>query len=296
MDFFGQQTLNGLVLGSVYGLYGLGFGLVLANLKIFHVAHAAVFTWGAVIAWWLTDRLGLSLAAALPLVAVLAGALNVLAYFTLVRHLLRRRHTQLAAFISSLGGLMVLNELASKALGGLAVRIPREAYPVHPVRLGALQLSTLDLTIVALTALLMLLLGWLIRRTEFGREARAVAFNRETAALLGTRVDRVSIGVFFLSGALGGIAATLVAMAFNVISWDLGEHYLVIAIAAMVIGGFGSVTGVLLGGLLIGLASTYATAYIESSYRDLVVFVLLLVFLVARPAGLIRSANEIERV
>jgi len=296
VEFWAQQTLNGLVLGSVYGLYGLGFGLVLANLKIFHVAHAAVFTWGAVFAWLLTARLGLPLWLALPVVALLSGLLNVLAYYIVVRHLLRRRHTQLAAFISSLGALMVLNELAAKVLGGMVERIPREAYPVHALHLGPLQFNTLDVTIVVLTALLMLLLGWLLHHTEWGREARAVAFNRDVAALLGTHVDQVSVGVFFLSGALGGVSATLVAMAFNVISSDLGDTYLVIAIAAMVVGGFGSVTGVLLGGLLIGLASTYAVAYIESSYRDLVVFVLLLLFLVVRPSGLLKTSNDLERV
>ncbi|MGE4242075.1 branched-chain amino acid ABC transporter permease [Ramlibacter sp.] len=296
MEFLAQQTLNGLVLGSVYGLYGLGFGLVLANLKVFHVAHAAIFTWGAVFAWLLTSRAGLPMWIVLPVVAVASGLLNVATYFVVIRHLLRRRHTQLAAFISSLGALMFLDEVAAKVLGGVVERIPREAYSVHTLRLGGLQLNTLDITIVVLTAVLMLLLGWLLHRTEWGREARAVAFNREVAALLGTNVDRVSTGVFFLSGAMGGVAATLVAMAFNVISADLGSSYLVIAIAAMVVGGFGSVAGVALGGLVIGLASTYAVAYINTSYRDLVVFVFLLLFLVVRPSGLLKTSNDLDRV
>ena len=296
MEFWAQQTLNGLVLGSVYGLYGLGFGLVLANLKIFHVAHAGVFTWGAVLAWYLTARVGLPLWVALPMAAVLAGFINVLAYFILVRHLLKRRNTQLAAFISSLGGLMVLDELASKAMGGMVERIPRDAYPVRTLQFGSLQFNTLDVTIVVLTAALMVLLAWLVHRTQWGREARAVAFNRDVAALLGTNVDKVSVGVFFLSGVLGAVAAVLVAMAFNVISSNLGDTYLVIAIAAMVVGGFGSVMGVAIGGLIIGLASTYAVAYIETSYRDLVVFLFLLFFLVVRPSGLFKTSNDLERV
>ncbi len=296
MEFWAQQTLNGLVLGSVYGLYGLGFGLVLANLKIFHVAHAGVFTWGAVLAWYLTARVGLPLWAALPMAAVLAGFINVLAYFILIRHLLKRRNTQLAAFISSLGGLMVLDELAYKVMGGMVERIPRDAYPVQTLQFGSLQFNTLDVTIVVLTAALMVLLAWLVHRTQWGREARAVAFNRDVAALLGTNVDKVSVGVFFLSGVLGAVAAVLVAMAFNVISSNLGDTYLVIAIAAMVVGGFGSVMGVAIGGLIIGLASTYAVAYIETSYRDLVVFLFLLFFLVVRPSGLFKTSNDLERV
>jgi branched-chain amino acid transport system permease protein len=296
MEFWAQQTLNGLVLGSVYGLYGLGFGLVLANLKVFHVAHAGVFTWGAIVAWLLTARVGVPLWAALPAAAVLAGLINVMAYFVFVRRLLKRRHTQLAAFISSLGALMVLEEVAAKVLGGMTERIPREAYPVQSLHLGSMQFNTLDLTILVLTVSLMLILAWLVHRTEWGREVRAVAFNRDVAALLGTNVDKVSVGLFFLSGALGGVSAVLVAMAFNVISSHLGGTYLVIAIAAMVVGGFGSVMGVALGGLIIGLASTYAVAYIDTSYRDLVVFLFLLLFLVLRPSGLLKTSNDLERV
>jgi len=296
MEFWAQQTLNGLVLGSVYGLYGLGFGLVLANLKVFHVAHAGVFTWGAIFAWLLTARFGAPLWAALPVAAVLAGLINVMAYFVFIRRLLKRRNTQLAAFISSLGALMVLEEVASKVLGGMSERIPREAYPVQSLNLGSMQFNTLDLTIVVMTVSLMLILAWLVHRTEWGREVRAVAFNRDVAALLGTNVDKVSVGLFFLSGALGGVSAVLVAMAFNVISSHLGGTYLVIAIAAMVVGGFGSVMGVALGGLIIGLASTYAVAYIDTSYRDLVVFLFLLLFLVVRPSGLLKTSNDLERV
>jgi branched-chain amino acid transport system permease protein len=178
----------------------------------------------------------------------------------------------------------------------MSERIPREAYPVQSLNLGSMQFNTLDLTIVVMTVSLMLILAWLVHRTEWGREVRAVAFNRDVAALLGTNVDKVSVGLFFLSGALGGVSAVLVAMAFNVISSHLGGTYLVIAIAAMVVGGFGSVMGVALGGLIIGLASTYAVAYIDTSYRDLVVFLFLLLFLVLRPSGLLKTSNDLERV
>lgn len=296
MEFFGQQTINGIVLGSVFALYGLGFGLVMANLKIFHVAHAGVFTWGAIIAWEITVRLGWPLLVALPVIAVAAGLINVAAYFLLIRHLLGRRDAELAAFISSLGGLIVLVELANRHLHGAIVRLPQDAFPVEPWQIGPFQVTSLNVAMVVLAALLIGATSFLMTRTEFGREVRAVAFDRETAALLGVNVDKVSAGVFFLSGALAGVAASLVAMAFNVIGADLGSAYLVIALAAMVVGGFGSIIGTLIGGLLIGISSTYATGYLASSYRDLVVFALLLAFLVVRPQGLVRSAAELDRV
>lgn len=296
MDFWLQQTVNGIVLGSVFALYASGFGLVMANLRIFHVAHAAVFTWGAVIAWDLTQRLEWPLLIALPVVMVGAGLLNVAAYFLLIRHLLSRSDAELAAFISSLGGLIVLVELANLRLDGAVVRMPTQAFPVEPINLGPVRITTLDATMIVISVALIALTAWVMARTQVGREVRTVAHDRRTAALLGVNVDRVTAGVFFVSGALAGLAAALIAMAFNVVSSELGSGYLVIALAAMVVGGFGSVTGAMVGGLLIGLASTYATGYFDSSYRDLVVFALLLGFLVVRPQGLFHTRSELSRV
>ncbi|MFD4972448.1 branched-chain amino acid ABC transporter permease [Streptomyces sp. NPDC058424] len=296
MDFLLQQAVNGLVLGSVYALYASGFGLVMANLRIFHVAHAAVFTLGAVLAWDLTSHLGWPLPIALPVVAVGAGLVNAAAYVLLIRHLLGRRDWELAAFISSMGGLIALTELAHIRLKGSIARMAPDAFPIKPLSLGPVRITTLHLLMVMLALVMIGATGWILARTQIGREVRTVAFDRRTAALLAIDVDRVSAGVFFVSGAMAGVAASFVAMAFNVISADLGSAYLVIALAAMVVGGFGSVGGMLAGGLLIGLASTFTTGYLGSSYRDLVVFALLLVFLVLRPQGLFRTRIEPTRV
>ncbi|MFC9359430.1 branched-chain amino acid ABC transporter permease [Rhodococcus sp. NPDC057014] len=296
MDFLLQQTVNGIVLGSVYALYASGFGLVMANLRIFHVAHAAVFTWGAIFAWELTSRLGWSLLSALPVVAALAGLLNVLAYFLLIRRVLHRRGGEMAAFISSMGGLVVLVELAHHHLDGAVVRMNADAFTSAPLSIGPVRITTLHLIMVCLVLVIVAVTSWLLARTELGREIRTVAFDKDTAAILGVNVDRVSAGVFFASGAMAGVAASFVAIAFNVIDSGLGSTYLVIALGAMVVGGFGSVGGMLVGGLVIGIASTYATGYLSSTYRDLVVFVLMLLFLALRPEGLFRTRAELTRV
>ena len=296
MDFLFQQMVNGVVLGSAYALYATGFGLLMANLRIFHVAHAAIFTWGAVFAWVLTTQFGWSLLVALPLVALLAGLLNVLAYFLLIRHVLHRRGSEMAAFISSMGGLIALAELADHYLDGSVVRMNANAFASTPLSFGPVRINSLHLVMVGFALVLVAGLSWVLARTELGREIRAVAFNRETARILGIDVDKVSAGVFFASGALAGVGASFVAMAFNVVDADLGSAYLVIALAAMVVGGFGSVAGMLVGGLIIGIASTFATGFLSSSYRDLVVFALLLAFLVVRPEGLFRSRAELTRV
>lgn len=296
MAFFGQQTINGVVLGSVFALYALGFSLVLANLKVFHLAHAAVFAWGAIFSWQLVVKMGWPLIAAVPVAAVLAGLLNVACYALFIRHLESRRNKELAAFISSLGGSIVLIELAGIRLHHESVRLPVDVFPIHVWRGSGVQLSSIQLLIVVVAAAMFGALAWLVERTQFGREMRTVAYDRELAALLGTRVDRVSALVFFLSGALAAISATLIAVAFNVINADMGNVYLVLALTAMVVGGFGSVSGVVIGGVAVGLASSYTTAYITSSFRDVIVFGILLAFLIVRPTGLRRVADAGERV
>ena len=295
MEFFLQQSVNGVVLGCVYALFALGFSLVLANLKIFHVAHEGVFTWGAVFAWLLMERLSIPLWLALPLIIVAVGALNVLLYAVLIRHLERRANRELAGFISSLGGLIVLVQAAEIVLGRKTVRLPFEAFPVHTWNLGLIQFSSIQALMVGAAVVGFAFLEWLVERTEVGREIKTVAYDRELASLLGVNADRISAVVFFVSGAVGAVSAVLVAIAFNVVNAELGASFLVLAIAVTVIGGFGSVRGALVGGLLVGLASTYTTGYVTSSFREVVVFLLMLAFLVARPTGLFKVAEAGHR-
>lgn len=295
MDFFLQQVTNGVALGSVFALYALGFSLVLANLGTFHVGHAGVFTWGAVFVWFLTDRHGLPLAVAFPLVVALSGLLNVGCYFVALRHLERRRNNAMAGFISSLGVGIVLAGLALEALDGEAQRLPFSAFPVETWDLGPIRLSSIQLLIIGTAIASFLLLRWLVNRTQFGREVQSVAYDRETSTMLGVNVDRVSALVFFVSGALGGVGAVLVAVAYNVIDSRLGEVYLLVAITAVVVGGFGNVRGAFLGGLSIGVVSSMTTGYVTSSYRDVVVFGVLMLVLVIRPTGLFTSPATAER-
>src|SRR5699024_10409803 len=146
----------------------------------------------------------------------------------------------------------------------------------NALNLGAVRFTTLHVLMVVVAIVLIVILNHAVKHSNAGRQLRAVASDRATASLLGVDVHRVSSGVFFIGGALGGLAAAFIAMAFNDVNADLGSAYLLIAFAAMVVAGFGSVIGMLAGGTLIGIASTLVTGYMAGSYRDLVIFALLL--------------------
>jgi branched-chain amino acid transport system permease protein len=295
MDFFVQQTVNGLALGAVFALYALGFSLVFSSMKAFHVAHAAVFTWAAVFAWKLTDGLHWGLAATLPTVVVLAGLLNVVTYYVAIRHLEHRRNRDLAIFISSLGAGSVLTALAVHVLHNVSVRLPFDLMTIYTWNLHIFTVTSIQVIMFGSTVVIMIFLRWLLHHTQFGREAQVVAHDRETAAMLGVNVGKVSALMFFLSGGLAGLGAVLCAIAFNSLDGYMGQNYLVLAITILVIGGLGSVAGGFAGGLVVGLISSYTTGYITSSYRDVVVYGILILFLIVRPTGLFKSANVLGR-
>jgi branched-chain amino acid transport system permease protein len=295
MNFFLQQTINGLVIGSAFALYASGFSLVIANLKVFHLAHAGVFTWAAIATWQLTAVWHVSFWVTLPLVAVFSGLLDVVCFWVLLRHLERRPDRELAAFISSLGGFIVLTQLALNFLHQQAVGLRSGVFPSHVWHLGPLQLSAIQALMLLAAVLSFAFLKWLVDRTELGREIKGVSFDAGIAKLLGVRVGLTNSYVFFISGAMAGLGAALVAVAYKVIDSNVGSTYLVLAIAVMVIGGFGNVLGAAFGGFLVGLCSAYTTAYISSGMQELVVFVVLLLVLVFKPSGLFSVASGESR-
>lgn len=292
MTFLLQQAWNGVVLGAVFTLFALGFSLVLANLRIFNVAHVSVFVWGAIGAYFTMVQAGAPFIVGLIIAILVGAAVNVGIYVVALRWHQDRRDGGLAGFVSSLGALIVLTQLAGIALNQATVRLPFDVFPIVVWRVGFVQVSSIQLVIAGLALVSCLVLWRLLEYTHAGRQIKAVAYDRELASLWGVRVDLTTGGVFALSGALAGVAATLMAVAFNVISADMGTTYGLTAIAITVVGGFGSVVGTFVAGIGIGLISSLTTAYFTTSYRDVVIFAILVGVLLLRPTGLLSSSSS----
>ena len=182
--------------------------------------------------------------------------------------------------------MIVLTELADIVLNRKPVRLPFDLFPIVAWHIGFVEFSSIQLLMVATAMVSFLALYLVFERTQLGREIKVVAFDREVAALLGINTDRVTVIVFGLSGAMAGLAAILISVAFNVIEAQMGTSYGLVAIAITVIGGFGSLPGAMAAGLLVGLMSSMTTAYVTTSYRDVFVFGFMLVILILRPKGL----------
>lgn len=294
---FAQQVLNGLVVGSAYALFALGFTLVFGVNRVLNLAHGAVFTWGAFAGLWAITECGLPLPAAIVLAMLTGGVLSVGLDFAAFRPLRRHKDTsEYGAIVSSIGAGLVLLWAAQQASGTRVMRFPFDAFPVVIYRFWGLRIPLLQLVVVGCVALLVLGLLWLLHRTSFGRQVRAVAQAERTALLLGVDAGRVQALVFFLSGALAGAAGVLLGLAFNSVHYLMGEPLLLRAFVVVVLGGLGSLAGAVVAGLGLGVVQALSVAYLSAGIADAVLFALLFLALLARPTGLFGQAGAAARV
>jgi branched-chain amino acid transport system permease protein len=293
---FGQELLNGFVVGAVYALFSLGLTLVFGIHRILNLAHGAVFMWGALIGYFAVTGAGLALLPAFIL-AILGGALVSVGLDLLVFRPLRRREgDEFGTIIVSIGANLVLMHLAQQATNAQTLRFPFGIFPIHFYHLLGLRVSLQQIVIVAAVALLVVALVLYLFRTNLGTDARAVAIDERTSMLLGINPHAVYLGTFAIAGALAGAAGVILGIAFNSVSYIMGEPIMLQAFVVIVLGGLGSVPGALLAGVMLGVIQTLTTVYISSELSDAVVFGLLFIVLLVRPRGLFTGLHTEHRV
>lgn len=289
-----QQFLNGIFLGSIYGLFAMGYTLVFGVLDLLNLAHSAVFMLGAFIGLELVVTLGLPLWAGVLGAILAGGVLGLLIERIAFAPLRHRPDAHFAGLISSIALAIVLVAVVLGVFGPNTQRFPRGTFPGGRVELAGASLSTLQLVILLVSLALMIGLNWLVRRSRLGAAMRAVAENPKAARLLGVDVERVTLATFAISSALGAAAGVLFALAFNTIRPDMGLGIELKGLAVIIVGGMGSVPGALVGGLMLGLFEVFAVSTIGSSWRDAVAFGLLFLVLLIRPNGLLGRARVRE--
>ncbi len=281
-----QQIVNGAFMGSIYALFALGYTLVFGVLHQLNLAHQAVFMLGAVAGWVAVVTFGFPLWVGVVVAVVVGGLLGLLIERVAFAPLRSRPDDHFAGLISSIALGIVLVALALGTFGPDTVRFPREAFPRIGFQIGGATITLLQLSILAVAITMMVALTWLVNRTRMGRALRAVAENERAARLLGIDVERVTMGTYVLSSALGATAGILFALAFNTIRVEMGLAIELKGLAVIIVGGLGSLPGAMVGGLILGLAEVFTIAWIGSGWRDAVAFTLLFAILLLRPQGL----------
>ncbi len=282
-----EQLYNAVFIGSIYALFALGFALVFSVLDILNLAHPTVFMLGAFIALFVIGTLGLPWFVALPIAVLVTGLFGIALDRVAFAPLRRRRAPALSSMISSLAVTLIVVRLVELRYGGDFITFPAGSVPAFVFRVGDATFEGIRLAIVVLSVVLMLILTYVLRRTQLGRDLRALAENPRAARLLGVDVDRAIAATFFVSSALGGLAGVLLAFAYNTLDSRMGVPLELRAFTVMVVGGMGSLPGAVIGAYVLGLGEVASLVYLPTELRDAFAFGLLFLVLVLRPTGLL---------
>jgi branched-chain amino acid transport system permease protein len=297
MHFFLQELVNGLTQGSLYALIALGYSMVYGILKLLNFAHGDLYMVGAFIGYFVIQWFGGSNGLSVPVPIVLlvmfvlagagVGALGVAIERFAYRPL--RNAPRIAPLITALGVAFLLENTMLLLFGASYRSYNTSAFISFStgIHIGALQIDIVRIMVIVLSVVLMLVLRAIVNRTSLGRQMRAVAADREAAEMLGINVNFTISATFFLGSALAGVAGVMAGLVFNQVYTLMGFTAGLKAFAAAVVGGIGSLAGAVLGGLLIGLAESFVTGYISSTYTNLIVFGILIAVMLLRPSGLL---------
>ncbi len=312
MEYFVQQLINGLTLGSIYGLIAIGYTMVYGIIGMINFAHGDVFMVGSFIGLLLFLMIGLT--AATPLIVIILALIGVLIVamaltavwgWTIERLAYRplRGSFRLAPLITAIGMSIVLTNLVQIAQGARVKNLPPDIKDRLAGGFTVLRgadgfdavVSYRQLVIVGVTVTLMAFFTWLITSTSLGRAQRACEQDRTMAALTGVDVDRTISITFVIGAALAAVAGVMFLVYYGAIDFYIGFVAGIKAFTAAVLGGIGSLPGAMLGGLLIGLIEVFWAGYVGSEYKDVAAFSILALVLIFRPEGLL-GRPEIEKV
>ena len=288
MNLFAQQMVNGLFIGSVYGLFAIGYTLVFGVLDILNMAHAAVFTMGGLTALWLVQSFGLAIWIAFPAAALFSGLLGILINAVAFAPLRKRPNTYFSGLISSIALSIIFESAAMGIFGARTVRFPINTITMHVWQIAGITVTSLQIEIVLVSSLLMIALTQFLKHARAGKAIRAVAENERAARLLGVNTDGIIAFSFFISSALGGAAGVLYGLYFGSLSPDMGRSIELKGLAVIVLGGMGSIPGAIVGGIAFGLSEVLTVAVTgTSNLRDAVAFTMLFAILLLRPSGIL---------
>ena len=293
--FFLQQLINGLTLGAVYGLIAIGYTMVYGIIGMINFAHGEVYMVSAylcaiglaLLSFFGIHSFPLLIFATLVFTIVVTGvygwAIERIAYRPL------RNSTRLAPLISAIGMSLILQNYVQLSQGPNRQGIPTLLSGVlrFEVGDGIVQITWTKIFILVAALVGMIVLTWIIQHTRLGRICRATQQDRRMAAILGINTDRVISLVFVIGAAMAGLAGVLVTMNYGTFDFYIGFIIGIKAFTAAVLGGIGSLPGAMLGGLLLGVAEAQFAGLVNSDYKDVFSFALLVAILIFRPQGLL---------
>ncbi len=295
---FTQQLINGLALGAVYALIALGYTMVYGILQLINFAHGEVYMLGAyvgIIMLGVLTALGLP-SFSLPLsiaIAILAAMFFCASYGAVIERAAYRplrNAAKLAPLINAVGVSIVLQNVVMLAQGkeykNLPPMLPSEGMNIFGANMSPVQIFILTASVLIMTALHLF-----ITKTRLGKAMRATSQDRIMAGLVGIDINRIISVTFMIGSALAAVGGVMVTLYYGVVHFFMGYIAGVKAFTAAVLGGIGSIPGAMLGGFMLGLIENFGASYLSSVYKDAFAFIVLIITLIIRPAGLLGEKN-----
>jgi branched-chain amino acid transport system permease protein len=281
---FIEQLINGLTLGSTYALIALGYTMVYGIIQLINFAHGEIYMFGAFAGLLLVSVFGVNIFVALIGAMLFCMLLGMLIERVAYRPI-RGKSSRLSALISAIGVSIFLSTLMVLLRGTNTTRYP-EIIKIQTYHLGAVDLSSLQIIILAVSALLMIGLQLMIQRSRLGKAMRACSQDLDAASLMGINANRVISYTFAIGSALAAAGGVMVGIYYNAVWPYMGTMAGLKAFCAAVLGGIGSIPGAMIGGLTLGVLEILGVAYLSSSYKDAIAFGILILVLIIRPQGI----------
>lgn len=280
-----QQLINGLAQGSVYALIAIGYTMVYGIIKLINFAHADIYMMGAFIGYFMVSKLHMSFIPALLIAmvgcAILGMTIEKIAYKPL------RNSPRIVLLITAMAMSLILEHGMATVVVGPNPRPFPELFKIQIFHMGPVQISNVQVINLLVAIILVLILQFIIYKTKTGKAMRATSFDMEAAQIMGININNIVSITFAIGSALAGAAGVLVGMMYPRIDPYMGIMPGLKAFVAAVLGGIGVLPGAMAGGILIGLCETLTKAFISTKLSDAIVFSILIIILIFKPAGLL---------
>lgn len=290
LNYFLQTASNGVSLGSMYSMIAVGYSMVYSLLYQINFAHGDLYVFGTFIAFTF-----MAMSLPIPLAIVVAGLLTACVGMTIERTVYRpvRFANRIVPMISALGAALVLRTLAQVIWGPEAIAFPM-FLPQGAIELGGFRLFTKNLIVLGFATILVVGLTYIMNHTKIGRATQCIVENMTTAQLMGIPINKIIPLIYGLGGFFGVVGGIMYSGYYGIISIDMGIWGTIKAWAAAMLGGVGSFYGAFLGGILLGVAETFAGAYVSSAFKEALGYIVIVLVLVFRPNGLLGKKKVVK--
>jgi branched-chain amino acid transport system permease protein len=289
LDEFLQHVLNAIILGGTYALLGIGLTLIFGIMRVVNFTHGELYAFGAYGMYALVMMWGVNFFLALPLAMVLGTALGGVLEVLLLSRL--RRADIDTTMLVMIGAWIVMQNSEQLIWSGVALSI-KSPFPGDPLVIGPLSVSWTRVYVFVIASLLICATYYVVNRTRLGKAMRATFQDRDTAALMGVRIDRINTATFALGSGLAAAAGALLGPVF-VVNPTMGDLAASKAFAIVILGGLGNIKGATLGGFILAFVEEIGAGYVSSGYRDAMGFLLIILILLIRPTGLFAQKERV---